>query len=93
MDKIIELADELKCELDSLPLFQEYKRVNELVKNDQELIALKKEIALAKLNHNNELHSELLNRYNNHPLVKNLDVLKKDVYSYLLEVSEIINKK
>ena len=93
MDKIITLANELKAELDSLPLFQEYKRVDELVRNDKELNDLKREIALAKAHHNDELHSHLLAKYNNHPLIKNLEVLKSDVYNYLSEVSEIINKK
>ena len=93
MDKILELTHQLKDELDSLPLFQEYERVKSLVETDEELNRLKKEIALAKLHNDNESHSKLLEKYNSHPLIQNFEVLKKDVYQYLKEISEIINKK
>ena len=93
MDKAIELAKELKQELDSLPLFQEYKRVKGLVENDPEINSLKKEIALAKTHGETKEHKRLLEKYNNHPLIQNFESLKNDVYKYLQEVSEIINKK
>ena len=37
MDKVIELTYELKEELNSLPLFQEYKRIKHLVDTSSEL--------------------------------------------------------
>ena len=40
-----------------------------------------------------ELTEELLNKYHNHPLVSNLEILKEEVNEYLLEISKIVNKK
>ena len=45
MNKAIELTYELKNELNSLPLFQEYKRIKELVDSSEEIKELKREIA------------------------------------------------
>ncbi len=91
MSRVIELTQELKKELDSLPLFQEYKRVKNLVDNSAELKELKADIV--KSNSNKEKHKELLDKYNNHPLIVNLNELEKEVSDYLREICEIINKK
>ena len=93
MDKIIELSNELKKELDSLPLFIEYKRVKELVDNSEEIESLKRQIALAKVHQENDKHKALLEEYNSHPLIVNLTALENDVSDYLREISEIVNKK
>lgn len=93
MDKIIELAKELKTELNNLPLFQEYQRVKQLIDNSEEIEGLKKEIALAKLHHEDERHKQLLDEYNSHPLIVNYESLKIEVYNYLKQISEIVNKK
>ena len=93
MDRSIELAKELKAELENEPLIKEYRRIKELVDNDSEINALKKEIALAKTHKYNELHKELLDRYNNHPLIVNYESLKEEVASLLSEISKIVNKK
>lgn len=91
MNRIIELTYELKKELDSLPLFQEYKRVKQLVDDSVEIKELKTEIV--KSTSDKEKHQALLDRYNSHPLIVNLDELEKEVSEYLKEVCEIINKK
>ena len=91
MSRVIELTQELKKELDSLPLFQEYKRIKELVDNSKELKSLKAEIV--KSSNDKDKHKELLDRYNNHPLVVNLQELESEVSDYLREICEIINKK
>ena len=93
MNKIIELAKELKAELDNLPLFQEYKRIKDLVDLSTEIEELKRKIALAKIHENNEEHQRLLDEYNNHPLIVNYNSLKNEVYDYLKQISEIVNKK
>ena len=93
MDKIIKLSNELKKELDSLPLFIEYKRVKELVDNSEEIESLKRQIALAKVHQENDKHKALLEEYNSHPLIVNLTALENDVSDYLREISEIVNKK
>ena len=91
MSRVIELTQELKKELDSLPLFQEYKRIKELVDNSKELKSLKAEIV--KSSNDKDKHKELLDRYNNHPLVANFQELESEVSDYLREICEIINKK
>ena len=91
MNKEIEIAKELKKEIDSLPLFQEYKRIRELVDNSDEIKELKAEIA--KSVNDKEKHKELLNRYNTHPLIVNLNELEIEVRDYLKEITDIINKK
>ena len=93
MDKIIELAKELKTELDNLPLFQEYKRIKELVDSSDEIEELKRKIALAKIHEDSDEHQRLLDEYNNHPLIVNYNSLKNEVYDYLKQISEIVNKK
>ena len=91
MEKVIELTYELKNELNSLPLFQEYKRVKELIDNSDELNSLKAEIA--KSIDDKERHNELLNKYNSNQLIIDFKELEKEVSTYLKEICEIINKK
>ena len=89
MSKAIELAHELKKELDSLPLFQEYKRIKGLVDSSEELKELKARIVKA----NSSEKKKLLDEYNSHPLVVNYNQLSEEVRVYLQEICEIINKK
>lgn len=93
MDNPIEIAQALKEELDKLPLFQEYSRVKCLLENNEDLLKLKGDIAWAKHNGDNELHKTLLDKYNSHPLVINYQSLQSEVYDYLKQVSDIVNKK
>ena len=93
MDKVLELAQELKAELDNTPLFQEYKRIKGLLDSSDEIEDLKRQIALAKIHHEDDKHIHLLDEYNNHPLVVNYESLKNEVYDYLHQISEIVNKK
>ena len=90
MDKVIELTYELKEELNSLPLIQEYKRIKHLVDTSSELKEMKEEIA--RTNDKSE-KDKLLKGYKSHPLMVNYDALEKEVSEYLLEICEIINKK
>ena len=80
MDRIIDLSQELKNELDKLPLFQEYK-------------TLKKEIVRAKNENRIDDHKALLKEYDNHPLVVNFNIIEEEVKNYLKQISEILNKK
>ena len=90
MNRAIELTYELKKEIDSLPLFQEYKRIKELVDSSEELNELKKEIDRTS---DKEKKNELLKQYNSHPLMINYKELETEVSEYLLQICEIINKK
>ncbi len=89
MNRAIELTYELKKELDSLPLFQEYKRIKGLVDNSEELKELKAEITKSP----KDKKEALLKQYNSHPLVVNYKELEGEVSEYLLQICEIINKK
>ena len=93
MNDSIELAKELKEEILNDPLIKEYLRIKKLYESDDEINSLKREIALAKTQHKDVLHKELLAKYNSHPLVVNYNVLKEEVNNYLLEISKIVNKK
>ena len=93
MNETIELAHELKKEILNDPLIVEYLRIKNLYQSNDEINALKHDISLAKAHHQNELHKELLAKYNSHPLVVNYNVLKEEVNEYLLEISKIVNKK
>ncbi len=90
MNKAIELTYELKNELNSLPLFQEYKRIKELVDSSEEIKELKREIAKTS---DKEKKNQLLKQYNFHPLVVNYKELENEVSEYLLQICKIINKK
>lgn len=93
MDKVLELAEELKKELDALPLFIEYKRVKNDLENNPEIQELKKEIVRAKNENRLQDHKELLARYNSHPLYLNFVRLDDEVSEYLKEIVNILNKK
>lgn len=93
MDKIIELTNELKSELDKLPLFQEYKSLKKEVEESDELKKLKKEIVRAKNENRSDDHKLLLEKYNTHPLVTNFNMIEEEVKNYLKQISEILNKK
>lgn len=93
MNDAIELAKELKEEILKEPLIVEYFRIKRLVESNEEINDLKRDIALAKAHHEDELHKELLAKYNSHPLVVNYNTLKEEVNEYLSEISKIVNKK
>jgi len=93
MNDAIELAKELKEEILKDPLIVEYFRIKRLVESNEEINALKRDIALAKAHHEDEFHKELLAKYNSHPLVVNYNTLKEEVNEYLSEISKIVNKK
>ena len=93
MDKIIELAKELRKEIDLLPLFQEYQKVKKAYLGDQEIQELKKQVVRTK-NENRKQENDLyLKKLNNHPLFVNYHVLKEEVTDYLRQISEILNEK
>lgn len=93
MDKIVELSQELKKELDNLPLFQEYKALKKEIDESSEIKSLKKEIVRAKNENRLDDHKMLLEKYNNHPLIVNFNIIEEEVKNYLKQISEILNKK
>jgi len=93
MDRIIDLSQELKDELDKLPLFQEYKILKKELDESSEIKTLKKEIVRAKNENRIDDHKALLKEYDNHPLVVNFNTIEEEVKNYLKQISEILNKK
>ena len=91
MDKIIEEAKSLRNEIDSLPEIQEYYRLKNLMENDEELATLRKEIARLAQEGKNEERKNLLEIYNNHPLVNNYNLAMEEAKSILLAIKDIIN--
>ena len=91
MDKVIEIANELKEELDKLPLFQEYKRTKALYDNDPEINELKKLIVRAKNENRLSDHKLLLEKLHNHPLYINYMALEEEISDYLREISKELN--
>ena len=93
MDRILELTQELKNELDKLPLFQEYKALKKELNDSEEIKELKKQIVRAKNENRLDDHKALLAQYENHPLVSNFNIIELEVKNYLQEITEILNKK
>ena len=93
MDEIIKKASELKEAIEEEPLIKEYKRVKALYDNDETIKELKKEIVRAKNENRLEDQKALLEKLNGYPLEINYQQIKDEVGEYLLEISNIINKK
>lgn len=92
MDKILTLTKELKDLIEETDLVKEYRRVEALYKSNQELLDLSKAIKEAEDNKNEALRQQLVKTFNSNPLVKNYMGLKEDVFDYLKEITDIINK-
>ena len=90
MDKIVEEAKKLREEIDSLPTVKEYYRLRSLYESDEELAKMRKEIARLKSEGKEEERKNLLEVYDNHPLVNNYEVAKQEVESLLLVIKNII---
>ena len=92
MDRIIEKTRVLKENLDEIELFKEYKKVKKEVDENREIKTIKRDIVRAKNEGRIDEHNRLLNDYNNHHLILNYNNLKEEVYFYLKEISDILNK-
>ena len=91
MDKIVQDAKKLREEIDNLPTVQEYYRLKSLYEADEELANMRREIARLKNEGKEEERKNLLEIYNNHPLVNNYELAKQEVESLLLVIKNIID--
>ena len=91
MDKIVQDAKKLREEIDNLPSVQEYYRLKSLYEADEELANMRREIARLKNEGKEEERKNLLEVYNNHPLVNNYELAKQEVESLLLVIKNIID--
>lgn len=90
-DEIIAQAKALRKDIDELPSVKEYYRVRDLYEKDEELKAMRSEIARLKNEGKEEERKNLLDRYNKHPLVNNYELAKQEVISILSVVKSIIS--
>lgn len=90
MDKIIEEAISLRKEINDLPEIKEYLRLKELFEKDESLKEMRNNIAKLKSEGKEEERKNLLNLYNNHPLVNNYYLAQEETISILSAIKDII---
>ena len=91
MDKVDQALNELKEELDNSPIIQEYLRLKEVLENDEELKAMRQEIARLTNEGKEEEKEALLAIYNSHPVVNNYSEAREEVISLLREIKDILS--
>lgn len=91
MNDIKNKAQELKDIIESEPLVQEYRRVESLYKESDEIKQILKDIDKASNDKDYELRKKLIEKFNNHPLVSNYMSLKEEVHDYLKQISNSLN--
>ena len=84
-------AKKLREEIDNLSTVQEYYHLKSLYEADEELANMRREIARLKNEGKEEERKNLLEIYNNHPLVNNYELAKQEVESLLLVIKNIID--
>lgn len=90
MDEVINLAKELKQEIDKLPEMKEYLRLKDLLEKDKELTKMRREIARLQNKGKIKEKDNLIAIYNSHPLVNNFYIAKEEVTNLLTSISEIL---
>ena len=91
MNDIKNKAQELKDIIESEPLVQEYRRVESLYKESDEIKQILRDIDKASNDKDYELRKKLIEKFNNHPLVSNYMSLKEEVHDYLKQISNSLN--
>lgn len=90
MSDLLEEVKSLRSDIDNLPVVQEYYRLKETYENDEELQKMRMEIARLKSLGKEEERNNLLEIYNQHPLVVNYEVYKEEVENLLRQIKNII---
>ena len=91
MDKIDEVLCQLKIELDKNPVIQEYLSLKDKVESNPELKAMRLEIARLTNENKKEERDNLLDTYNNHPIMVNYVQAREEVVSLLNEMKNILS--
>ena len=90
MSDLLEEVKSLRSDIDNLPVVQEYYRLKTIYENDEELQRMRMEIARLKSLGKEEERNNLLEIYNQHPLVVNYEVYKEEVENLLRQIKNII---
>lgn len=90
MDEVIEVTKKLKESLLELPEIKEYLKLKDLYEKDESLKQMRRDIARLKNEGKEEERNNLLNIYNNHPLVNNYNLAKEEVKAILQTIRDII---
>ena len=90
MDEVIEVSKKLKESLLELPEIKEYLKLKDLYEKDETLKQMRRDIARLKNEGKEEERNNLLNIYNNHPLVNNYNLAKEEVKAILQTIRDII---
>ena len=90
MDEVIEVTKKLKKSLLELPEIKEYLKLKDLYEKDESLKQMRRDIARLKNEGKEEERNNLLNIYNNHPLVNNYNLAKEEVKEILQTIRDII---
>ena len=90
MDEVIEVSKKLKESLLELPEIKEYLKLKDLYEKDESLKQMRRDIARLKNEGKEEERNNLLNIYNNHPLVNNYNLAKEEVKEILQTIRDII---
>ena len=90
MDKVLETAKELRLAIEETPEYKEYMKNKTLLENNEDVIALKQNIANLKAKGKFEEAKNLEVLYNSHPLVNNFEVSKDAFFELLRTIQNII---
>ena len=90
MDKVLEKAKELRVAIEETSEYQEFIKNKELLENNEDVIALKHNIANLKAQGKLKEASNLEKLYNGHPLVNNFEASKEALYELLKTIQNII---
>ena len=91
MNNVESTLQELKKELDKLPLVNEFLNLKEVMEKDEELVNMRQEIARLKSEGKEEERQALLEIYNSHPIVTNYEQMRSEVASLLNQIKEILS--
>ena len=103
MDKIDLLLEDIKKEIYSEPYVQEYLRLKEVIKGDERLSRLEKEIRVHQkamcdnksnpevLSKERDLYEKAFLEFESDPIVKDYKIVKEEVYNLLAEVKGVLD--
>ena len=91
MNKTDEVLNNLASELYNLPEVKEYLRLKDALEKDEDLKAMRQEIARLTNEGKKEEHNNLLSVYNSHPLVVNYLALREEVIALLRQIKDILS--